>query len=533
MATTETPVLIVGGGPVGLTASILLSHHGVRSLLVERHPRTTIHPKARGLNARTMEIYHQLGVAPAIRAAALAQDRARFIIWCRTLAGEELERRVPSRTSSDIQSLTPVRSCLCGQDVLEPVLRDFAERNGAGELRFDAELTALEQDARGVKATLVDCVTERETTVRASYVIAADGPRSRIRRALGVRMLGHLRVYEAVHVLIHADLQPWTKLRPSAVYFVDHPKIKAAFVTINGVDRWGFRVSNLTECGLTPDDFTPERTVELVRLAAGVQDLPVEVLGILPWNPSAHVAEQYRHGRIFLAGDAAHEMPPGGGFGLNTGVQDVHNLAWKLAGVLHGWAGPSLLDTYHEERQPVARTATEHALAALMTSGRPSQLPGIALTDYASEQGVIFGMEYESSAVVPDGTAPPAVRNPGVDYAPSARPGGRAPHEWLDQNGTHVSTIDLVGRRFVLFATHDDWRDAARRAAGRIPLEVMTIGRGGDLVDSHGAWRTRYGLEHGGAVLVRPDGYVAWRAPYAIRREKSALRRALRSVLAL
>jgi 2-polyprenyl-6-methoxyphenol hydroxylase-like FAD-dependent oxidoreductase len=538
----EVPVLIVGGGPVGLTASILLSQHGIRSLLAERHPGTAVHPKARGINSRTMEMYHQIGVAPAIRAAGLPPDRARFIVWSKSLAGEEIERRVPWRASAGSQSVSPVRNCLCAQDYLEPVLRTFAARETGGELRFNADVTAFEQDAAGVTVTLTDRTASTidgrgpsrsttETRVRAQYVIAADGAQSRIRRTLGVRMIGKDDVYESVNVLINADLRPWTEHRPAALYFIEHPEIKATFLTINGIDRWGFLVNSLADYGLTPADFTPERTIALVRLAAGVPDLAVTVLGVAPWTASAHVAEHYGHGRIFLAGDAAHEMPPTGGFGLNTGVQDVQNLAWKLAGVLHGWAAPSLLDTYDAERRPVGRAITEQSLVNSISMGRLGKTPGLARPEYLNEQGMIFGASYESSAVIADGSVPPAVENPVTDYVPSARPGGRAPHVWLERGGERISPIDLVGRRFVLLGSGGAWREAAQHMPSGAPLDVLTIGDGGDLADPDGQWLATYGLEEGGAALVRPDGYVAWRAASPVNDPASTLRATLRSVL--
>jgi putative polyketide hydroxylase len=543
---TDVPVLIVGGGPVGLTASILLARHGIRSLLVERHPGTATHPKARGINARTMEMYRQLGLEPAIRAAGLPPDRAQFIVWTRTLAGEELERRVPGRSRPENQVVTPVRSCLCAQDDFEPVLRAFAEREPLAEVRFNAELTAFEQDGTGVDATVVDRTTGAETRVRAAYVIAADGAQSRIRRALGVAMLGKEGVYESVNVLLRADLRRWTAHRPSALYFVEHPRIKATFLTINGIDRWGFLVNSFGAYGYTAADFTPERTVELVRLAAGVSDLPVTILGVVPWTASACVAEEYRHGRIFLAGDAAHEMPPTGGFGLNTGVQDVHNLAWKLAGVLHGWAAPSLLDTYDAERRPLGRVITEQSLANSISMGRlGGASQGFARPEFLNEQGMIFGGSYESRAVEPDGTPPPSYANPVTDYTPSARPGGRAPHAWLVRHGERVSTIDLVGRGFTLFARGDAWRSAAIDRC--VPLDVVIVGDdaadGGGVADPDGSWAAAYGLagdgagrdvsprDAGGAVLVRPDGYVAWRCSRAGADPAASLRRALASVL--
>jgi len=302
----EVPVLIVGGGPVGLTASMLLSRLGVRSLLAERHPGTSIHPKARGINARTMEVFRQCGVESAVRKAGLPPERAGLIVWVRTLAGEEIERRVPTRSSSASAALSPARNCVCAQDDLEPALRAFAEAQVFGALRFNAEVTACEQDSTGVTAKIVDRRDGCEMNVRAQYVIAADGAQSRLRRQLGVPMVGRENVYESVNILFNADLRPWTAHRPAAFYFVEHPKIRATFLTINGVDRWGFLVNNLSGYGYHMEAFTPERSADLIRIAAGIPDLEVKVLGVVPWTASAHVAATYRSGRIFLAGDAAH-----------------------------------------------------------------------------------------------------------------------------------------------------------------------------------------------------------------------------------
>jgi 2-polyprenyl-6-methoxyphenol hydroxylase-like FAD-dependent oxidoreductase len=500
------PVLIVGGGPVGLAASIMLSRQGVRSLLVERHPGTAIHPKARGINARTMEIFRQHGVEDAVRAAGLPPHHTGLIVWVETLAGKEIERRVPWRAGPQSAAVSPVRNCLCAQDDLEPVLRAAAEKQPPGELRFNSELTDFHQDEEGVTATLTDtqsCATEK---VRAQYLIAADGAQSRVRRALGVKMLGKEDVYDSVNILLNADLRQWTAHRPAALYFVENARIRGTFLTINAHDRWGFLINSLRAYGYSPADFTPERSTELVKLAAGVPDLAVKVLGVAPWTASAHVADRYDHGRVFLAGDAAHEMPPTGGFGLNTGVQDVHNLCWKLAAVLAGSAAPALLKTYHDERQPVGRAITEQSLANAISMGRlqaEAKNAG-ARPEYLNEQGMIFGANYASRAVLPDGSKPKPVKDPVTDYAPSARPGGRAPHVWLDDDGDGIengrlSTIDLVGNGFVLLS------------AGAKPWETTNGVRTHAIVDPDFA--TAYELDDGGAVLVRPDGYVAWRAP--------------------
>ena len=535
----DIPVLIVGGGPVGLTASALLSQHGIRSLLVERHPGTAILPKSRGINARTMEMYRQMGAEAEIRAAGLPTERTGLIVWTESLSGREIERRVPGRATPQNMAMTPVRNCLCAQDDLEPVLRRFAERQGLGELSFDTEAVAVAQDEHGVTATLANRVSGTETPARARYLIAADGAQSPIRRALGVVMDGPEAVYDSVNVLLRADLRKWTVDRPAALYFVEQPDLRATFLTINATDRWGFLVHSLSAYGFAPADFTPERATALIRQAVGAPDLAIEILGISFWVASARVADQYGHGRIFLAGDAAHEMPPTGGFGLNTGVQDAHNLAWKLAAVLHGHADPSLLATYHDERQPVGTEITAASLANSLSMGRTERQATAVLPrrEFLNEQGLIFGATYQSAAVIPDGTEPPKVDDPVTQYTPSAHPGRRAPHVWLARaaGGERLSTIDLFGPRWVVLTGRSGaaWREAAERLAGpsRPPIAAHTIGGDGALADPDGAWQDAYGIGDAGAVLVRPDGYVAWRSPGAADDPERTLRAAIDTVL--
>jgi putative polyketide hydroxylase len=515
--TLDIPVLIAGGGPVGLTASLLLSQHGVRSLLVERHPSTAVMPKARGINARTMEMYRQCGIEAAIRAAGLSQGRLGLIVWTETLAGREIERRVPGRAMPKNMAVTPTANCLCAQDDLEPVIRRFAEAAGPGMLRFNTELTSFSQNNGGVTGTLTDRVTSEETAFSARYLIAAEGAQSRVRRALGVQMIGEEKVYDSVNILFNADLRQWTEHRPSALYFVEQPELRGTFLTINGTDRWGFLIHSPSQYGYKPADFTPELCATLIRQAVGIPELEVTVLGVSPWEASAVVADRYRDGSVFLAGDAAHEMPPTGGFGLNTGVQDVHNLAWKIAAVLRGRADEALLDSYHAERQPLGETITRAALANAMSMGRSTRQSSAVLPrrEFLNEQGLIFGVCYESMAVMPDGTPPPEVADTVTEYVPSARPGSRAPHVRLQRGDEQISTIDLFGPHFVLLAGRDGdaWRQAARRIEPSWPpLIGHTIGKQGDLIDPDGNWHEAYGVETDGAVLVRPDGYVAWRS---------------------
>jgi 2-polyprenyl-6-methoxyphenol hydroxylase-like FAD-dependent oxidoreductase len=513
----DIPILISGGGPVGLTASLLLSQQGVRSLLVERHPSTALTPKARGINARTMEIFRQCGIDAAIRDVGLAEGRMGLIVWTETLAGKEIERRVPGRATAKNMAVTPVKNCLCAQDDLEPVIRRFAHAaGGPGALCFNTELTSFSQGSSGVTGTLTDRTTGSEAHFTARYLIAAEGAQSLVRRALAVKMTGEENVYDSVNILFHADLTQWVEHRPAALYFVEQQDLRATFLTINGRDRWGFLIHSPKNYGWQPQNFTPEFCAALIRKAVGVPDLAISVLGVSPWQASAIVADTYRVGDIFLAGDAAHEMPPTGGFGLNTGVQDVHNLAWKIAAVLGGKADDSLLDSYHAERQPLGQIITQNSLANAISMGRNARQSNVQpRREFLNEQGLIFGVCYESMAVVPDGTPCVAVNDPVTEYVPSARPGSRAPHVWLKRGNEQISTIDLFGPQFVLLAGPDGhaWRQAAQAIGPSCPpLFIFTVGENGDLGDPDGNWQEAYGVDTDGAVLVRPDGHVGWRS---------------------
>jgi hypothetical protein len=276
---------------------------------------------------------------------------------------------------------------------------------------------------------------------------------------------------------------------------------------VNLADLWLYMAPFNPEQGEQVEDFTAERCAKLVRSAIGAHALDVEVLSALPWEGSSAVAERFRDGRTFLAGDAAHLIPPTGGQAMNVGIQDVHNLAWKLAGHLAGWAGPGLLDTYALERRPFAQAVMDDASRNVGGHGQRQE--------HFSNRGRVLGVSYESPAVVPDGTEPPQVANPVIDYLPTARPGSRAPHLWLRRNGTRISTLDLYDTSFVLLTgrTGQTWKPAAALAAGQVgaPVCCYSIGPDSDLIDPQTEWPSLYGIEPDGAVLVRPDGHVAWR----------------------
>jgi putative polyketide hydroxylase len=503
----DVPVLIVGGGPVGLSASLLLSRLGVCSLLVERHPGTSIHPKARGLNVRTLELLRVWGLELAVREAARDLDRARDVAWAPTLLAPEVKRVPYGGDGERFEVDSPTSSLGCAQDKLEPILLDAARSYGIGAVRFGHELVDLEHDAEGVFATVVQVASGEETHVRADWVVAADGAQSRIRSLLNIGMRGPGALFHRMGIYFRADLREVGRDRPALMYMLSPPEGAGVMAAVNLADLWLYMAPFSPEQGDRVEDFTMERCVQLVRAAIGSQSLEVEVLSAMPWEGSSAIAERFQEGRVFLAGDAAHLIPPTGGQAMNVGIQDVHNLAWKLAAHLAGWAGPGLLDTYDLERRPFAQAVTGDASLNVGGFGQRRE--------QFSNRGRVLGVSYDSAAVVPDGTPLPEVANPVVDYLPTARPGSRAPHLWLWRDDARISALDLYDTNFVLLTgpTGQAWKPAAAMAAGELgaPVCCYSIGPDSELLDPQNEWPALYGIEPDGAVLVRPDGHVAWR----------------------
>jgi 2-polyprenyl-6-methoxyphenol hydroxylase-like FAD-dependent oxidoreductase len=531
----EIPVLIAGGSLVGLSTALLLAHHGVESLTVERHPGTAIHPRAAMFNQRAIEIYRGLGLEPEIvDASRLEFEQDGAIVSVESLGGRELEYYFRN-VNDGYETLSPSPRLFITQIGLEPILRRRAEELGA-RLQYGTELVSFDQDDEGVTAVLQRRDGGEEQTVRARYLVAADGTRSQVRDGLGIPLLGHPSFSKSITIYFRADVRPLIGDRNLSVIYVFGPTLQGFFRFSLAGDA-GFLVVNTTT---NPDgtrnrdawdDMSDERCVGYVREALGAPDLAVEIENVQQWNACAEWAARFREGRIFLAGDAAHTMPPTGGFGGNTGVTDAHNLAWKLAWVIEGKAGAGLLDTYDAERRPVAELTVEQAYTRYVLRLDP-ELGKEDIQAFVPDPPIELGHLYRSSAVIPEEGEGAAFENP---HEPSGRPGARAPHVPLTRNGSNLSTLDLVGRGFVLLAGPDGagWCEGARAAAARmgVPLDAYTIGDGAELADSNGGFAA-YGAGREGATLVRPDDFIAWRTQEAAKDAEQAIAGVLARILA-
>jgi putative polyketide hydroxylase len=515
----DVPVLIVGAGPSGLCASILLSRHGVESLMVEKHPGTSIYPRATGINVRSMEIFRSLGLQDEIRRAAFKAEPR--IAFSRVLV--DTEPRVSPSFRQEHPDTSPAEWTSCSQKELEPILLRAAASYRRAQLRFGTELVGFEETSEGIKAQIGDRATRevREVReVRCRYLIAADGSKSPIRERLGLRMLGPGVLDHVISIHFRAPLNQHLPGRPNFLHFVQNEEVTGMFVATDGESRWAFAVPHHPEQGGLPDGIAHEWAVDLVRKGAGVTGLQVEVLGIVPWKMEADSAERWRAGNIFLVGDAAHRMTPAGGLGMNTAIQDVHNLCWKLAAVLQGWAGPGLLATYEAERRPVAQQNLERSVA-LITGGGGDR-PAIDFD---------IGFQYASTAVIPDEGQVPEVNG---ERGLLAETGSRAPHAWLDGNRA-CSTLDLFGPHFTLLAGFRgaSWPAGASEVASElhVPVLVQTLSgiRGREFGD--GTPTAVYGIGEHGATLIRPDGHVAWRRETAVPCATNVLRSVLETVL--
>ncbi len=528
------PVIICGAGPVGLTMSILLSREGIHHLLVERRPRVSTLPRARGVMSRSSEIWSQLGLYEELSELSLPPEWNHHFLYLQTLAGEMIGK-MPSNCMGPaaLAAYTPYDFRCAAQDKIDSMLWRKAESHSHAKLRFSTEIIDTAQDADGVTVTLRGQDGSQET-VAADWLIAADGGRSPLREAAGIASTGPTALATYLNTFFDADLSQWTKDRKGPLIWTFANGKVGTFQALDGKTRWMCQI-NVDPEREPIDSWTEEKVIRRLRDMVGdpaVEQVAFTLHSFYPYTIAACVADRLRDGRMFLVGDAAHRIPPAGGFGMNTGIQSAHNLAWKLAAVIRGEAQGTLLDTYDPERREVAWRACEFgrinvgSIRAIMTA------PGDAEKREAIEQsrqfgnwaGLDVGVHYEGAgAYITDNAPAPERADPVVDYVPTAKPGYRAPHIWLRDGERRLSTIDLFQRRFTLLAGRagQAWIAAARRLTS--PVQAFVVGPGGDLVPE-ADFNDLYGIDDRGAVLVRPDGHVAWRSTAMVDNPEDALR---------
>lgn len=537
------PVVIVGAGPVGLGTALELARFGVRSVVVERHGSISWHPKTRNINTRTMEIARGWGptVYQRLRGIDAPPGWKSPIRFVDTAVGPERGRIDTAGFEGPGPAVSPAVPVMSSQELLEEILLDAARATGRVEIRFDTEVVGLTQPRAGTGDVTVtlrsvgDGTTGATETIDAPAVIGADGSGSFVRRALGVELDGRRDLTHMINCYFRAPIEPHLGDRPAVLYFVASDDAVGVLQPLDARGRW------LAQVNVDADDWSieawpPDRVEAWVRSASGIPDLGVEVISVGRWALNATVADRFVVGRVALVGDAAHQFPPTGGLGVNTGLQSMHNLAWKLAYHLRGWAAWSLVETYPTERRGLAQRVTEQSLANSRAVGRiravalgrvDPDASGLSAAEIAAEShrygnhlGVELGPVYASAAVIGDGTAPPVVADDYADYVPSATPGARLPHHWLGPADDPISTLDLVGTNLLVLAGPQGrgWAAAAATAATRTGVGVDHLRIGGPGLTDPGDGSGRpfvdvAGIGPGGALLVRPDGHVAWRHP--------------------
>ena len=570
----EVPVLIIGGGAAGLASSLLLSRLGVETLLVERRPTTSELPKAHILNQRTMEILDGVDLADEVYEQGSTLEAMGRVAWYTSLAGptplhgRELAWRDAWGGGADSHryaKASPFRHTNLPQMRLEPILRRRAEALAPGRVRFSHELVELAQDGDGVTGRVREVGTGREYTVRAQYALGADGGRT-VGRAIGAKLEGQTGLVDMVSTHVIADLSRLGIDPTVSIFWFVNPdtggSIGSGVLIKMGGKGWGPSADEWVFAFATgpddPTDFDGDYVRERMRRAVGVADLEVEARRPSRWHVESVVADRFGDGRVFLLGDAAHRHPPTGALGLNTAIQDAHNVTWKLALVLRGQADPSLLDTYETERRPVAAHNAEQSLASFFAHAEIDEAIGIdpqsaeaswtavrALLEEgdaglrARLDAAVHNKGHEFSALgreigyrYPIGEADYSGEIDGRVFEPSGAVGERMPHAWVGNAVERLSTYDLTAPdRFTLFVGDDGERWRAAAAGLDAPFDVVGIGRSSEFNDVTGAWAEQTGLGPAGALLVRPDHHVAWRIDSAPADADVALEEALAAAL--
>jgi len=547
----EMPVLIVGGSLVGLSTSMFLAMHGVKSLIIEKHRGTAIHPRAGYFQLRTLEMMRQAGIEQKVVEAAHAlYDPNGGMNAVESLVGREIANYIPD-INQGIEDLTPVRRLFMPQQVLEPIIKDRAEELGA-EFLYAHQITDVSQNEEAVSVRAKHIDSGEEKVFKGKYLVACDGNRSPIRNELGIKMQGYPVMSQSITVYFRADCSKALRGRNLGVIYVNNQHVRG-FFRLEKTGLGGFLVIFTVDDINNPDarnaaeGVTEEKAAQYVRDAVGDQSLDVQVEDVHKWEAVCHAAERLQESKIFLAGDAAHVTTPTGGYGGNTGTQDAHNLAWKLAAVLREEADEALLASYNDERQPAAMQMIEQGYQRYVTRSDPD-LGMDGVKKQIPDVHVEFN-RYRSDAVIPDADY---IDDGEIDIDPRvsfALPGTRAPHVEILINGKLGSTIDLYGERFVLLTSHygEKWKSIAYKVATALNIEldfrlIETPGSSATYVDLpiHRdkisspftlPFSEAYGITPDGAVLVRPDGYVAWREKSCTENSENNLKEAMSRVL--
>ncbi len=578
-AIVETDVVIIGSGPAGASMALALSRLGVKNIMLTKYRWTANTPRAHITNQRSMEFFREMGIEDQVNAEATPHHMIGDTVFCTSIAGEELGRILTWGTRpdrhADYESASPTLNCDIPQTYLEPILVKNAMREGT-LARFSSEYLSHVQDADGVTVTVLDRVTGAHYMIRAKYLYAADGGRSKVAEEIGLSFEGAMDIAGSMNITFKADIEQFVGHRPSVLYWVVQPGANVGGIGTGLVRMvrpwnewlivWGYDINQ------PAPEMNEEVATQIVRNLLGMPDLDVEIQGYSLWGVNEMYATHLQKGRVFCGGDAVHRHPPSNGLGSNTSVQDSYNLAWKIASVLKGYAGPELLDTYSPERAPVAKQIVLRAnksareFADIFTAlgfdkakneqemaeqvrNRKDNTPearlkrdalakALQLKDYEFNcHGVEMGQFYESSAVLSDGSKKPAPsRDPELYYQPSTVPGSPLPHVWVGDNLSKYSTLDLCpSSQFTLITgiSGDPWVDAAKKVAASmgIPLEAVVIGPGREVTDLYFDWERMREVDEDGVLLVRPDKIIAWRSQSLVADPEAALTDALNSVL--
>lgn len=575
----ETEVLVVGSGPAGASAALFLATLGVPNIMITKYRWTANTPRAHITNQRTMEIFRDVGVEGQVLAEATPHELMGDTVFCTSIAGEEIGRILTWGTHpgrhADYRLASPSMNCDIPQTYLEPILVKNATVRGT-QTQFSTEYLSHTQDDHGVSVRVLNRLTGHRYTIRAKYLIGADGARSKVAADLELPVEGQMDIAGSMNITFTADLSELVAHRPSILYWVIQPGsniggigaglVRAVRPWNEWLIVWGFDISQGTP------EVTEDDALQIVRNLTGIHDLEAEITGISLWGNNEQYATRLQSGRVFCAGDAVHKHPPSNGLGSNTSIQDSYNLAWKLALVLNGAADDALLQTYTEERAPVARQIvtranqsarefgtlfealgiapgqTEEQMQRAIESRKDATAQGasvraavreaMALKNYEfNAHGVEMGQHYTSDAVVADGAQPPLpASDPELYYEPHTTPGARLPHAWVGTSRKKQSTHDLAPYgRFTLLTgvTGGPWVQAAEAAAASldVPLSTVVIGPGQEVTDLYFDWDLLRGAEEDGAVLVRPDKHIGWRSPTLPEDPEAALRSAMASIL--